>query len=554
MKHKIDIFILLFLTIISTGIPAVSETSSYDQLVKVVNTDGDETSCTFSADRKILIFTRKAQDAKSFDLYITELKNGSWSTPAPLTELNTDSDEISPFISEDGNYLIFSSNRKESLKNQKASKPSFDLYVSEKDGQKWGIPSPVFGAINTTDDETSPFITPDGNMIYFTRTKFNNIKESTIIQAEKDNDIWGVNMQNSDISYITFLRTYMIKLSEKMPGFWVSAYEENSDKRDIFFIKVDSEGNSEVINPGETINTINDENSIFEISDKLLMISADNGISGSYDIEVKQIPDGIIPADESEITAEKKQADKIKPGDLTKKTDTKKKGKKDTVAKKEKKKKSTKEKSVSTADEDSIFVVDVKSGNVDDVQNIPLKVLLFDSLKSWSNPIASTVVSPDGNNKIEIKTSANIKRIVIIPEDDSVDGFAEEYIINRHGIMTGSLKLAKTEEKEFKIRPVYFSFNSCEVQLQDIPYLHDLLEYMRKNSDLKITIEGYSDSHGTARANLEISVKRAEKVRDYLVKMGIDSSRITTRGHGFVSKKTEGTSQQKRRVDFIIVE
>ena len=551
MKHTSNIFVLLFLIIAVTGQPAISEPSAYDELLKTVNTDGDETSSAFSADKTVFVFTRKVKNSKNYDLYITELKNGEWSTPAPLTQLNTDYDEISPFISDDGNFLIFSSNKPESLKNTKASKSSFDLYISEKDGSSWGLPAAVYGAINTTDDETNPSITPDGNMMYFTRTKFNDVKQSAIIQAERENDIWGVNMQNSDISYITFLRTYMAKKSGNVSGFWVSAYEENGTKRDIFFIKIDSEGNSEVINPGDSINTAEDENSIAEISRDLLILSVNSGISGSYDIVVKNIPEDLIK-EETALIEENKSDE---PEDLTKKTDNKKKKEKKSVPEKEDKKKAAKKDKTTPAEgRESVFVIDVSSSGIDDVQNIPLKILLFDSLKAWSNPVETTVISPDSNNKLEIKTSGRIQRIVIIPGDDSVDGFAEEYILNRHGVMTGSLKLAKTEDKEFKIRPVYFSFNSSEIQLQDIPYLHELLEYMRKNSDVKISIEGYSDSHGTDKANMEISIKRAEKVRDYLVKMGIDSSRLTTRGHGFTSRKSGDTSQQKRRVDFVIIE
>ena len=301
------------------------------------------------------------------------------------------------------------------------------------------------------------------------------------------------------------------------------------------------------------MNTAEDENSVLEIQGNMLLLSVDTGVSGSYDIVLKNIPADLVP--EEDIITDEKQADKVKPEDLTKKTEKKKTEKKKPVPKKEKKEKTAKQKKTApVVSENPVFVIDVTSSGIDDIQNIPLKILLFDSLKEWSNPVDTTVVSPDSNNKIEIKTSGKIKRIVIIPGDDSVDGFAEEYIINKHGAMTGSLKLTKTEDREFKIHPVYFNFNSSEIQLQDIPYLHDLIDYMRKNSNLKIRIEGYSDSHGTDRANMEISIKRAEKVRDYLVKSGIESSRITTKGHGFTSRTTGDTSQQKRRVDFILSE
>jgi|GEM_PF-853071 outer membrane protein OmpA-like peptidoglycan-associated protein len=534
MKQRCNIFTFLIATLIFTGIPAFSEPSRYDQLLKIVNTDGDETSCAFSSDRNLFVFTRKAKNSGNYDLYSTEFKNGEWSAPEAILQLNTDHDEISPFITADGKHLVFSSNRPGSLQNKKASKPSFDIYVSEKEGDTWSAPFPIFGAINSTDDETNPYITPDGNMIYFTRTKFNDAKKSLIIQAERRDDIWGVNMMNSDLSYITSLRAYMVKKSADLPGFWVSAYEKDKTKRDIFFVTIDSGGNREVINPGEAINTDADENSIYQISGELLALSVNSGISGSYDIAIKNIPGDLIPdmnlPDKGKIEEE------------------------DAAALQKGKKGKTAKKKVPGEITESIFVIDVTSSGIDDIQNIPLRIILFDNLKEWSNPVDSAVVSPDSNNRIEIKTSDKIKRIVIIPENDSVDGFAEEYIIGKNGVMTGSLNLKKTENKEFKIRSVYFRFNSSDIQLQEIPYLHDLLDYMRKNSDVRLSIEGYSDSQGTDRANMAMSIRRAESVRDYLVKMGIDNTRLTARGHGFVHDKNGGTSQQQRRVDFILSE
>jgi len=117
-----------------------------------------------------------------------------------------------------------------------------------------------------------------------------------------------------------------------------------------------------------------------------------------------------------------------------------------------------------------------------------------------------------------------------------------------------SLTFEKKPAKEFTIRPVYFAFNSSEIQITDIPYMHDLIEYLRKNEDTTLTLEGYADGRGSSRANRSISIARAEKIKDYLVKHGVTKSRIKTSGKGFTKENLTDTSQFGRRVEFIIGE
>jgi OOP family OmpA-OmpF porin len=69
-----------------------------------------------------------------------------------------------------------------------------------------------------------------------------------------------------------------------------------------------------------------------------------------------------------------------------------------------------------------------------------------------------------------------------------------------------------------------------------------------------VEIRGYTDSVGPASYNLELSQRRAEAVKQYLVNAGIDPSRLVAKGYGeadpIASNKTPEGRAQNRRIEF----
>jgi len=86
--------------------------------------------------------------------------------------------------------------------------------------------------------------------------------------------------------------------------------------------------------------------------------------------------------------------------------------------------------------------------------------------------------------------------------------------------------------------------------------LQPLITVLREHPERQVTIEGYTDSIGSESSNLELSQRRAEAVRDFLIQNGVDASRIIARGFGAASpvapNATEAGRQQNRRVEVII--
>jgi outer membrane protein OmpA-like peptidoglycan-associated protein len=72
--------------------------------------------------------------------------------------------------------------------------------------------------------------------------------------------------------------------------------------------------------------------------------------------------------------------------------------------------------------------------------------------------------------------------------------------------------------------------------------------------DIKVSIEGHTDSTGKAETNQKLSEKRAGSVKTYLVSKGISADRLVTSGHGsempIEDNKTAAGRAKNRRVEF----
>ncbi|MEY2492398.1 MAG: OmpA-OmpF porin, family [Verrucomicrobiota bacterium] len=78
-----------------------------------------------------------------------------------------------------------------------------------------------------------------------------------------------------------------------------------------------------------------------------------------------------------------------------------------------------------------------------------------------------------------------------------------------------------------------FQYNSAELQGSSIDQLQKLGTLIRRNAKASFSIEGYTDSFGSFEYNLDLSQRRADSVKDYLVNvMGINPGQIQTRGFG----------------------
>jgi len=83
------------------------------------------------------------------------------------------------------------------------------------------------------------------------------------------------------------------------------------------------------------------------------------------------------------------------------------------------------------------------------------------------------------------------------------------------------------------VKGVQFDYKKWNVKPQFNSNLDNIEDILRKNSSLNIRIEGHTDDVGSAKYNIDLSSKRAQEIKDYLVGKGIEPSRITTKGLGY---------------------
>ena len=106
------------------------------------------------------------------------------------------------------------------------------------------------------------------------------------------------------------------------------------------------------------------------------------------------------------------------------------------------------------------------------------------------------------------------------------------------------------------VHEIHFGFNSAEILPGSETVLNQIAKLLRDNPKLELVIEGHTDNVGDAKFNLELSRKRAEAVKRWLVdKKGIAEVRLTTAGYGLIrpiaDNGTEEGRAQNRRVELV---
>ncbi len=84
--------------------------------------------------------------------------------------------------------------------------------------------------------------------------------------------------------------------------------------------------------------------------------------------------------------------------------------------------------------------------------------------------------------------------------------------------------------------------------------LTNVADYLKKNKQWVVEIQGNTDSTGSLAWNMELSEKRAAAVKDFLVTSGVAAGRLTTKGFGpnepIAPNDTVEGRAMNRRVDF----
>lgn len=163
-----------------------------------VNTPQDEYWPSLTVDEKTLLFTRRDIDQRNYDgfsenLYVSTFSNYVWQSARSLgAPINTRYNEGASAISPDGQMLVFTCC--EILGRYPPGRRGYgscDLFFSYRMGNEWSDPQNMGAPINTSAWESQPAFDVDGKTLYFTRStinRFGEVQNSNIFYTIVDED------------------------------------------------------------------------------------------------------------------------------------------------------------------------------------------------------------------------------------------------------------------------------------------------------------------------------------------------------------------------------
>ncbi|MBS1904623.1 MAG: OmpA family protein [Bacteroidetes bacterium] len=141
-----------------------------------------------------------------------------------------------------------------------------------------------------------------------------------------------------------------------------------------------------------------------------------------------------------------------------------------------------------------------------------------------------------------------------IPVDENLDVKK----VKEYEEITRDLKLVPFETGQtVRLNNIFFDFNKSVLHEESYAELDRLVEMIKSNPAMHIEIAGHTDNVGSPAKNLRLSEDRANAVKTYLVKKGIDTKKLKVVGYGsskpIAKNDTEDGRQQNRRVEFTIL-
>jgi hypothetical protein len=171
------------------------------------------------------------------------------------------------------------------------------------------------------------------------------------------------------------------------------------------------------------------------------------------------------------------------------------------------------------------------------------------------NSVAATGHTDEGNYDLKVKGPG--KYSVTADADGYLFGSSYFEVDANGRILKGRHDLALSPTSNGRVRLlVFFDFGKDYLQPASYPELDRAVRLMKANPSMEVEIAGYTDSKGSEAYNQDLSVRRSNAVRNYLVKKGIEENRLTAQGYGMkdpvATNDTEEGRAENRRVEFVV--
>ena len=135
-------------------------------------------------------------------------------------------------------------------------------------------------------------------------------------------------------------------------------------------------------------------------------------------------------------------------------------------------------------------------------------------------------------------TEPEVQQQVTTPKENALQQETAEKAETR----VGEQEVVEQPKATFPV--VYFAFNSIGIKQSELSKLNGILRTLKENPKMKVTVTGWCDTKGCVAVNKRISRQRAETVKTWLVKNGIEANRITAIGNG--SDDTQDADKARR--------
>ncbi len=509
MKERIDKLISI--------LSAKTEGIVIRNMGTIINTDKDEWDPNPTPDGKYLYFSaRDRQDNYGLtDIYVSKLANGVWLAPRNIgPPINGINDETIDNVTADGNTLLLSGTFEGTFGN-------FDIYTASKTEKGWGNLEHLPYPINSVYTDEGGNLTSDGKALLFSSDrpggKGQYVPFGTQFHGTTNGnmDIYVCLKTDSGwVGPINLGPTINTPYSERSPYlhpdgrtlYFSSEGHPGLGKLDVFKsyrLKEDSWTEwSEPVNLGKEINSILDDwgYKITVGGDSAFFAGHWRTIGyGGWDLFSVSLPKYAKP--DKVLTIKGKVTDnkgnplsaKILWEDLT------------------------------TGKNVGVLQSDPTDGSY--IIILPMgKNYGFYAEKTGYYPISKSIDLTKERKEQDI-----IENITLLPLED---------ILNK--------------ETKLSLNNIFFDFDKFTLKKESYPELDRLTKLIKDNPKYKIKIEGHTDNIGSESYNMELSRKRAESVRNYIISKGVPSKRFSLIGFGssmpIASNDTEEGRAMNRRV------
>ena len=166
----------------------------------------------------------------------------------------------------------------------------------------------------------------------------------------------------------------------------------------------------------------------------------------------------------------------------------------------------------------------------------------------WESGVRLGINLTKKKNKVAETPSVPQKEVlqkeVLQQEPTSSENVNQKETVDKAETRVAEQDIKESAKVTFPV--IYFAFNSIGILQNEETKLNDILKTLKENPNMKVTVIGWCDTKGSVTVNKLISRQRAEAVKTWLVKNGIEANRISAIGNG-----SDGTqdADKARRVE-----